>query len=124
MEKTHHQPQTVRHVTAWPTINGRLISTTTVIVPGFSAGVLSSPPIDIQQLNNMSIPSLPLVPDYITLSSYVRDVLTTDKVDAKGAITAGLSLLAQGWAEHLAKSPLCDDQIIVSRFTCADFSLT
>lgn len=71
----------------------------------------------------MSLPSLPLVPDYIKLSSYVRDALANDKVDVNGAIASGLSLLAKGWAEHLSKRALHDDQIIVSHFTCDRFFL-
>lgn len=64
----------------------------------------------------MSIPPLPFLSNYVTLSGYLGDVLAQDKVETKGAITSGLSLLAKGWAEYLGKRELRDNQMIVSSF--------
>lgn len=63
----------------------------------------------------MSLPSLPFISNYETLSGYLGGVMAADNVETTGAIASGLSVLAIGWAEYLARKELQGGQMIVSR---------
>lgn len=64
----------------------------------------------------MSLPTLPILAEYQTLSTYLGDVLTTDRVETRGVIASGLNLLGIGWAEFLTRRDLRTDEMIVSGF--------
>lgn len=61
-----------------------------------------------------TLPTLPLVSDYTTLSKLVDEIATQNKADYRQVLASGLTVLAKGWGEYLSRREFCSGEIIVS----------